>query len=266
MGQKAITQRQRPRVSEPEYRSVLLDSSAVDMGADDGEIRFSGHAAVFNQETLIGSERFGFYERIAPAAFSKTLQEADVRFLINHDPNLVLARSTNGSLQLGTDAVGLSTQATLAPTSYGKDLALLLERGIVNQMSFAFRPIVQETVDQRDGLPVVEVREVELFDVSAVTYPAYTGTDAGLRMVDGLTRSPMLRRKVFDVFGTQDQELDIEQIASLLGSDQMRQFFNLPSPSDTGDVEVIDEPVPETTHVGRARRERELELIKFLSS
>src|SRR5690606_11377800 len=72
------------------WRSTL-DTRAVDRREDGEPIGFKGHAAVFNSRTWIGSKSWGFWEQIDPRAFRKTLNEADVRFLINHDPNLLLA-------------------------------------------------------------------------------------------------------------------------------------------------------------------------------
>jgi len=164
------------------YRAATLDAVALRQSADgDGSIGFTGHAAVFDERTLIGTEQFGFWEEIAPGAFRKTLKEADVRFLVNHNPDAVLARNRAGTLRLAEDDVGLSVDADLAPTQTGRDLATLLERGDVTQMSFAFRVVKEDVVGSEDDLPVFRVGEVELFDVSAVTYPAYESTDAALR-------------------------------------------------------------------------------------
>jgi uncharacterized protein len=147
---------------------------------------FEGHAALFNDRTLIGNKRYGFYEELAPGAFKKTLQEADVRFLFNHDPNLILGRNKAGTLTLSEDKQGLFSEAPL-DLRYGhaQTVAVGLERGDLTQMSFAFDPITwerSENVD--DGLTIYRHTEVRLWDVSVVTYPAYTNTDAGLRTGD----------------------------------------------------------------------------------
>ncbi len=165
---------------------VTLDHRSVERRGDDKEIGFKGHAAVFGSPTWIGPARWGFMERVAAGAFSKTISEADVRFLINHDPNLVLARNTAGTLRLSEDDEGLLTDADMAPTSYAKDLAISLERGDITQMSFAFEVVKDEweVVTNEDDGPDYELRtllELKLWDVSAVTYPAYDDTDAALR-------------------------------------------------------------------------------------
>lgn len=166
-------------------RAFTLDTSAV--RAKDGKpdyIRgFTGHAALFDSPTWIGSKRYGFFEEMAPGAFTKTLQEADVRFLQNHDPNLIIARNTAGTLSLAEDDRGLATDADMdTRQSYVNDLAISLERGDTTQMSFAFDMIGYEWSIRDDGTEVLRHTEVALHDVSAVTYPAYTDTDAALRM------------------------------------------------------------------------------------
>jgi HK97 family phage prohead protease len=153
----------------------------------DGSVHVEGHAAVFDISTWIGPEDWrGFEERIAPGAFKKTISDgADVRFLFNHNPDLVLARSKASTLTLHEDQVGLAVGADLAPTSVGRDLAILLERRDVDQMSFGFQVVkdVWETTKRSDGteFEVRTIIEARLFDVSAVTYAAYDETDLAIR-------------------------------------------------------------------------------------
>lgn len=163
------------RVAPLDRRSITRNDTTDTLG-------FRGHAAAFDSRTWIGSKRWGFWEEIAPGAFAKTIKESDVRFLHNHNPDLILGRNTAGTLRLAEDKVGLSTDADMAPTSYAQDLALSLERGDITQMSFAFDMIAHEWVLLEDGIEVLRHLEVSLHDVSTVTYPAYTDTDASLRL------------------------------------------------------------------------------------
>ena len=163
-----------------------MDTQSIEMrdDADGTEAEFFGHAAMFNKRTWIGPRRWGFWEQVAPAAFDKTLSEADVRFLVNHDPNLLLARNKSGTLTLAKDDDGLATEAQLdRRQSYTNDVVIALERGDISQMSFAFEVVKDswETLDDDSELRTLE--EVRLYDVSVVTYPAYEDTDAGLRAV-----------------------------------------------------------------------------------
>lgn len=165
-----------------ERRVVALTGIEVRAGEGaDGAIGFKGHAAVFDTWTWIGSKKWGFREKVASGAFSKTLKEADVRFLHNHNPDLVLARNKAATLRLAEDKVGLGVDADMAPTSYAKDLAISLERGDISQMSFGFQVVKDEWLQDDEGADERTLLELKLFDVSTVTFPAYTETDASLR-------------------------------------------------------------------------------------
>lgn len=182
------------QLERAEQRTRLFTGADFQLRADDDKPPvFTGHAAVFNSRTAIGNPlRWGFYEEIAPGAFTKTLQEGDARFLIDHDTALLVARVSVGDLRLAEDKVGLATEADLdTELSYVKDLVRNLERGRIDGMSFGFRVVkddwTTEQVETSDGqsadVEVRTIREVELFEVSAVTFPAYDETDAALRAV-----------------------------------------------------------------------------------
>lgn len=165
-------------------RSVAL--TGIEVRTDGGELLVRGHAAVTGSPAWIGPPEFGFEEVIASGAFRKTLADgADVRLLFNHNPDLVLARTKSGTLQLSEDKIGLAVKAKLAPTTVGRDLAILLERGDVSQMSFGFRVVKDqwERVERSDKTTFERrtVLEAQLIDVSGVTYPAYDATDLALR-------------------------------------------------------------------------------------
>jgi uncharacterized protein len=124
-----------------------------------------------------------------PGAFSSVLMKhPDVRTLFNHDPNLLLAGTKNGTLDLSQDVTGLRYDARVSPaiaaTYYGKAMRALLGDGLVTQSSFAFR--VAAGGDSWDENPdtgelIRTVREFSaLFDVSPVAQPAYTAADVGL--------------------------------------------------------------------------------------
>ena len=144
--------------------------------ADDGTMRLRGYAAVFNDDSV----PLPFIERIAPGAFRKTLTETpDVRLLINHE-GLPLARTKNGTLTLTEDDRGLYMDAEIADTNEGRDLYKLVERGDVDQMSFAFRVIRQKWNEDRTQRTLTEV-SLSDGDVSIVTYPAYPTTTVEAR-------------------------------------------------------------------------------------
>jgi uncharacterized protein len=133
-----------------------------------------GYFAVFDTETELWP---GAYESIARGAFDGTLKN-DIRALTNHEAQFVLGRTSAGTLTLRTDSHGLWGSITLNE----KDLDAMnlyerVKRGDVDQCSFGFQ-INSEDVDFRnDGSIKWTIKEIELFEVSVVTFPAYEETE-----------------------------------------------------------------------------------------
>lgn len=149
-----------------------------DIRATDGENpQISGYAAVFNE---LSEDLGGFYERIERGAFARTLESADVRALWNHDSNYPLGRTRAGTLALSEDEIGLAFKIDPPNTSYARDLLVSMHRGDIDQMSFGFVTI-RDRWEQIGGQVIRTLLEVELFDVSPVTYPAYPTTSAVVR-------------------------------------------------------------------------------------
>lgn len=179
-----------------ERRNLALADAGLQVRAasDDEPPRFTGHAAVFDTRTAIGPvPGWGFLEEIAAGAFAKTLKEGDARMLVDHDSAKVVSRVSADTLALSEDKTGLAVDSVLDPElSYVRDLAANLRNGNITGMSFGFQVVKDDwTTEQMDveGLDdpaeveveVRTIREVKLIEVSAVTFPAYTATDAGLR-------------------------------------------------------------------------------------
>lgn len=150
----------------------------------DGKKKGYGYAAKFNS---LSEDFGGFKERIATGFFDSVLSN-DVRALFNHDPNLILGRSSNKTLRLGVDSTGLWYEYDDPNTSYSNDLQLSMARGDVDQSSFAFA--VQE--DRWDKIDNVWTRTLlkasSLYDVSPVTYPAYPDTQASARSLEQIIK------------------------------------------------------------------------------
>lgn len=144
---------------------------------ENGELRFDGYAAMYNSWS---NNLGGFREQIMPGAFSKAITADDVRALYNHDPNYVLGRTRSGTLTLTEDDKGLRFKVIAPDTGWARDLYESVKRGDVNQCSFGFETVSDEwrTVD---GMDERLLKEVRLFDVSIVTYPAYEATSANAR-------------------------------------------------------------------------------------
>jgi HK97 family phage prohead protease len=141
-----------------------------------------GYAALFNSETDIGGY---FRETIAPGAFAATLKDSDVRALVDHDSGRVIGRSSAGTLRLSEDDTGLAVEIDLPDTSDGRDLAVLMERGDISGMSFGFR-VTKEQWDETVDPPTRTILAAELFEVSAVAFPAYEDTTIALRSLEAV--------------------------------------------------------------------------------
>ncbi len=160
---------------EIERRTVKVTELRV-MG-DDKSPKITGYAALFD---TLSEELYGFFERIKPGAFAKTIKEADVRALFNHDANYVLGRTSAGTLSLEEDEKGLKFEIDPPDTQWARDLITSMKRDDINQMSFGFRTIRDEWISAKEKV-IRTLVEVKLFDVSPVTFPAYPQTSAQVR-------------------------------------------------------------------------------------
>ncbi len=164
------------RLNDREDRT--LHAGLSELRASDDEVRkIGGYAALFNATS---DDLYFGEETIEPGAFTKTLKEADVRALWNHDTNFVLGRNKAKTLTLREDDKGLFYEALTPDTTWARDLAVSIDRGDVTQSSFGFRTIRDEW-HQVDDVNTRRILEVELFDVSPVTFPAYPQTDVAVR-------------------------------------------------------------------------------------
>lgn len=167
-----------------ESRTVTLEAPEVRAATEDDtdKLVFTGHAAVFDERTWIGPKKWGFYE-VVDSGFFRNVLDDPAAFLVNHDPNIVLARNGN-TMTLTTDKRGLVPEAEWDPTDPDAVMwAGRVRRGDVTEMSFAFT--VAEEKWEEDPDTGEETRTLltaeKLYDVSLVTYPAYAGTDGGMR-------------------------------------------------------------------------------------
>lgn len=145
---------------------------------DNGQLVISGYFSVFNSIYEIGP---GMTESVAPGTFLSSLN-GDVRALTNHDSTLVLGRTTAGTLKLREDDVGLWGDVIINPKdSDAVNTYERVKRGDVSQCSFGFRITKEDTEVKDDGSVHWTIRDVDLYEVSVCTFPAYEATNVQAR-------------------------------------------------------------------------------------
>lgn len=162
-------------------RQVRAIASHFNTREDGDTPHIEGYFAVFNSVYDIAP---GMSESIAPGAFSQTLA-GDIRALINHDSTLVLGRTKAHTLLLREDERGLWGDVAINPNDGdAMNLYERVKRGDVDQCSFGFDIIRQDTEVREDGSVHWTIREVELYEVSACTFPAYEATNISARAAE----------------------------------------------------------------------------------
>lgn len=157
---------------------------------DGGSPAIEGYFAVFNSNYEIAP---GMSESIAPGAFSETIS-GDIRALINHDTTLVLGRTKAGTLELREDSHGLWGHVDINPND--ADAVSLYERvkrGDVDGCSFGFEIRSEDTDIHEDGSVHWTIKDVNLFEVSCCTFPAYEQTNISARTAE---RDEIQKREV----------------------------------------------------------------------
>lgn len=169
------------RNKEKHIRNLGVDLQTRELKADDEPVErvIEGYFSVFNSETELFP---GAFEEIAPGAFDNTLSN-DIRALINHDTAFVLGRNKSNTLDLKVDSRGL--WGTIEINENDSDAVNLYERvkrGDVDSCSFGFNILKEDTDYREDGSIKWTIREIDLHEVSIVTFPAYDDTSVQARM------------------------------------------------------------------------------------
>ena len=170
-------------------RQVRTINSDFKTRDDGGELRIEGYFAVFNSIYQIWDD---MSESVAPGAFSDTLGD-DVRALIDHETMYVLGRNQAGTLELREDSHGLWGSILINPNDQdAMNLYARVQRGDVNQCSFGFDILEEETDFRDDGSVHWTIKKVKLYEVSVCTFPAYAETSVQARKDE---KETLMKRK-----------------------------------------------------------------------
>lgn len=184
-----MTKEKQTKPNNKEIRLANISDFNIEMRADEnnenGKMIIEGYAAVFEKETLIGCEEWGFYERIEKGAFDGANMK-DVPLKYNHsDAVPILARTRNKSLELKVDDKGLFIHAELLDTQDGADMYKRIKAGLIDKMSFAFTVAKDSEVWEKGETPKRSIKKFDrIFDVSVVDTPAYEDTSIYARSLE----------------------------------------------------------------------------------
>jgi uncharacterized protein len=142
-----------------------------------------GYAAIYNSPS---QDLGGFVEQILPGAFNRSLENpANIRALLEHDPQRLLGRVGSGTLTLHEEWKGLYFELSLPDTSYARDLGVLVERRDIAGCSFGFRvPEGGDHWEVRSGQLMRDLVNVQLEEITITANPAYLDTTVAKRSMD----------------------------------------------------------------------------------
>lgn len=182
-----------PKRAEREYRAMPV----MQIRAAEGEgktYKVRGYASTFNEPYVLYEDLDGaIYEQIAPSAFDGC-DMSDVIFQFDH-AGMVYARTSNGSLTVGTDEHGLWVEADLGLTEEARKIWEAISVGLITRMSFCFTITGSEWDEKSKTDTITEIGK--LYDVSAVSIPANPGTEistARKRFLDGVIQEKRAER------------------------------------------------------------------------
>lgn len=181
----------RDKIQTRSFQTAFTASRAEE---NNNEMFIEGYFSVFGKQTELWP---GAFEEIAPGAFDNTLGN-DIRALINHDTTLVLGRNKANTLELKTDSHGLWGRVRINDKdSDAVNLYERVKRGDVDQCSFGFNIVKEETDWREDGTVKWTIQEIDLHEVSVCTFPAYeeTGVQARHAEVEQHKKRQLEQRK-----------------------------------------------------------------------
>lgn len=198
-----------------EIRAMNFNSSNLNF--DDNNMHVSGLVnKAGSKSQVISEDGIEFYETINPQAFIDAVNQTDhpIDFYEEHDPSLLLATTDNGSLALNADPTGLNMEATMVDTQVARDAYQWIKTGIIKGMSFGFT-VLDDSWDYSGEIPFRTVNAIELYEVSAVRFPAYLASDIEARGIKNLKE---FKKRGFDAISNvklkkEERNLDLSKIS-----------------------------------------------------
>lgn len=198
-----------------EIRAMNFNSS--NLSFDDNNMHVSGLVnKAGSKSQVISEDGIEFYETIDSQAFIDAVNQTDhpIDFYEEHDSSLLLATTDNGSLVLNADPTGLSMEATMVDTQAARDAYQWIKSGIIKGMSFGF-VVLDDSWDYSGEIPFRIVNAIELYEVSAVRFPAYLASDIEARGIKNLKE---FKKRGFDAISNvklkeEERNLDLSKIS-----------------------------------------------------
>ena len=162
--------------SKVEVRSLVEDDEDNGEDMKPKQRTLSGYAVLYNSIT----QRGNFREVIMPGCFDDWINNSEnvVKGAWNHNYDLVLGSTKNGTLELKSDNMGLAFIIKLSEATFAKDAYITVERGDVDGTSFGFIPVLTEWDDSDPSSPLRKIKKAELFEISPCTFPQYEGASS----------------------------------------------------------------------------------------
>ena len=166
-------------LGQKEIRAFSRDCALEIRQSENALPVLTGYAALFD----VVADLHWYREKIDKRAFSRSLSDGDdIRALVDHDVsvNNVLGRRSADTLKLNADSKGLKVEISLPATQTARDLTQQIDNGNISGMSFGFFTR-EETWDYEEEPALRTLLDVELIEVSVVTFPAYPDTTIAKR-------------------------------------------------------------------------------------
>lgn len=192
-------------ITERRTVTVPIELRAADVAASKGN-QITGYAARYYDPADPTTQYELWeecYERIMPGAFDSAMSRPDdVRALFNHDPNMILGRSTANTLTLSVDDKGLKFTVDLPDSPAGQTVAEAIRRGDITGCSFSFDVLkctwTEDDTNPMKSMAYRNITDLRLYDVGPVTFPAYESTEVDMNSVRSSRDEALKSRAVPD--------------------------------------------------------------------